>query len=823
VTGSIREGKTEDSLPVQFVINTNADPGNRNIILTTPEGQLNALITFQIKLLPAIIADPSTLNLVVGNTGALTFRIPDTAPAGGLNLILSSSAPIVATVPPSVTIPAGQNSVQVNVTTVGYGTTTITANATGYSKAQLTASVINPPLITLSPSPLNVAIGLVERCTVTSSNPAPAGGLTVNLGGAAGKVDIPASVTIPEAATSVTFNAKGVAQGSAALVATASGYPNASLQANVTQAQFNLFPSYQPIAVGRSSTLQLSIPNSAPTGGLAVNLTSSNTGFVTVPATVTIPEGAKSVSVPVNGVGVGSATVTASLAGFTSGQATVNVLQSYNISFVPNPLYISPGTSQTTAVAVSSPAPEGGLTITFSNPSPDKVSVPGSVFIPAGQFQTNISVSGLDTTSAPVIITAACPGLADGQLRVTVQPKYQPWLKADVVVGTNTQTGALVGLTGATAPAGGYTINLTSSDPTVATVPATVTIPQGSSAANFTIVGKAVGPVVITASVAGFTVTNTMTVVKPTFEWISVPTQMTLGAGVGVQVQTYVPNGSYYHINTYKYGRTNQVADQGVAVSLSSDNPAVIQVPASATIATGSYASAVNIQAVGTGSSTLTAAASGWDSKTSGAVTVVGPWLKADVVVGVGTQTLGLVGLTGATAPAGGYTINLTSSDPTVATVPATVTIPQGSSAANFTIVGKAVGTTDTTASVSGFTVTNTMTVVKPTFEWISVPTQMTLGAGVGVQMQTYVPNGSYYHINTYKYGRTNQVADQGVAVSLSSDNPAVIQVPATATITAGNYNTSNFNIQAVGTGASTLTASAPGWDSKTSGTITVP
>ena len=56
----------------------------------------------------------------------------------------------------------------------------------------------------------------------------------------------------------------------------------------------------------------------------------------------------------------------------------------------------------------------------------------------------------------------------------------------------------------------------------------------------------------------------------------------------------------------------------------------------------------------------------------------------------------------------------------------------------------------------------------------------------------------------------------------MSSENAAVIQVPATATIAVGGYETSAFNIQAVGTGTSTLTASAPGWDSKTSGAITV-
>jgi hypothetical protein len=99
----------------------------------------------------------------------------------------------------------------------------------------------------------------------------------------------------------------------------------------------------------------------------------------------------------------------------------------------------------------------------------------------------------------------------------------------------------------------------------------------------------------------------------------------------------------------------------------------------------------------------------------------------------------------------------------------------------------------------------------------------MTLGTTLSFQVRTYVPNGNYYSTNGVKYALTYQSVDQAVTVSLSSENPAVIQVPASTTITAGNYNSSSFNIQAVGTGSSTLTAAASGWDSKTSGTITVP
>jgi len=146
VAASIREGKTESSLPVQFVISKEAAAGNRTINLSTPEGQFSTSLAFQIIALPPVTANPTSLNIVVGNTGPIIFSIPGPAPSGGVTLSLSSSASTVATVPASATIPQGQTSVQVNITSVGVGTATITADATAYSKVQVPITVANSPL-----------------------------------------------------------------------------------------------------------------------------------------------------------------------------------------------------------------------------------------------------------------------------------------------------------------------------------------------------------------------------------------------------------------------------------------------------------------------------------------------------------------------------------------------------------------------------------------------------------------------------------------------------------------------------------------------------
>ena len=90
--------------------------------------------------------------------------------------------------------------------------------------------------------------------------------------------------------------------------------------------------------------------------------------------------------------------------------------------------------------------------------------------------------------------------------------------------------------------------------------------------------------------------------------------------------------------------------------------------------------------------------------------------------VTAGTSGQGTVTLAAA-APTGGANITLASSNPAVATVPATVTVPAGSTTATFAITAVAPGTTTITASMNGsssqspaLTVTARATLVSITF-----------------------------------------------------------------------------------------------------------
>jgi thermitase len=154
-----------------------------------------------------------TLNptsVVGGNSSTGTVTLTAPAPSGGFVVNLSSSNTNVATVPSTVTVPAGATSANFTVSTQAVSSATnvtITASAGGISRtATLT---VNPaPSVTLQSltiRPTSVWGGSTATGTVTLSGPAPAGGAVVQLRSSSSRASVPSSITIPAGATSARF------------------------------------------------------------------------------------------------------------------------------------------------------------------------------------------------------------------------------------------------------------------------------------------------------------------------------------------------------------------------------------------------------------------------------------------------------------------------------------------------------------------------------------------------------------------------------------------------------------------------------------------
>jgi hypothetical protein len=163
--------------------------------------------------LSSLSLNPTSVTSGNSSTGTVTLSGP--APAGGVQVALSSSNTAAAKVPSSMTVPAGAASATFTVNTgavTASTTVTISASFAGVTKtASLTVMPAPPPppaatLSSLTLDPASV-IGGVQSSTgkVTLSAPAPAGGATVKLSSSNGAASVPSSVFVPAGATSATF------------------------------------------------------------------------------------------------------------------------------------------------------------------------------------------------------------------------------------------------------------------------------------------------------------------------------------------------------------------------------------------------------------------------------------------------------------------------------------------------------------------------------------------------------------------------------------------------------------------------------------------
>jgi len=450
-----------------------------------------------------------------------TVTIPFAAPSGGLPVALSSSNPTYIGVPTSVTIPVGQTSTTFNVTTKDYDGSYegfITAND-GYVLQQ--ARIVVQPLIisslTILPSP--VAYGNSGTGTVTINNPAPNGGWTVNLSSSTSYVSLPASVTIPAGSTSTTFT-----------VTPANYYKNytAAIKANdgvsTLSAPMSVSCTYlssvsaspNPVTAGGSCTGTVTISQPAPSGGWTVNL-SSSTSHVTVPSSVVVPAGTTSTTFAIattnyyeNYTPEIKATDSVSS---TSTTFTVDSISLSSVSATPNP--VSAGGSCTGTVTITQPAPSGGWTVNLSS-STSYVTVPSSVVIPEGTTSTTFTISAADYYANYTANIKAADGVSSKSTALTVDAitiasvSLSP---SEVANGTSSQ--GTVTLSGA-APASGLTVQLTSSNPGHASVPATITFAPGATQGSFTVTTglaevKFIASITITATISGPGKSTTLT------------------------------------------------------------------------------------------------------------------------------------------------------------------------------------------------------------------------------------------------------------------------------------------------------------------------
>ncbi len=455
-----------------------------------------------------VVQFPSTF-VVGGGTVTGSIQVDHyVTSAGGEVVALSASnadgsTPAAASVPSSITIPFGANSASFTVTTSSVSSVTgVNILATdGATQEGLLMVMPSGGLglgLTVAPQGIfggNSAAGTVRLNTAQTVD------TIVSLSSNNSGVTVPASVTVPAGQTSTTFpvstsaisGSTSVLNGGWIWIAASTGASSQAIPISIYPAQLH-FISASPGSVtgGGSATGTVGISGTAPAGGISVSL-SSNSGLVTLPATVTIPAGSSTATFSISTATTSSA-VTATLSAIYS---TVTKTCSFNIgvsvllhSIVANPGTVVGGSTSTGTVGLTGPAPSGGVTVNLSSNSVSAM-VPSTVLIPAGSVTATFGITTAPVSSAVhATLTASLGAVSKSCAFIISSPSLIGLSGTTSVVG-----GQLVTVTATLnqpAPVGGILVPLSSSNTSFATVPSTVLIPEGASSARFTVTTNSV-------------------------------------------------------------------------------------------------------------------------------------------------------------------------------------------------------------------------------------------------------------------------------------------------------------------------------------------
>ena len=488
------------------------------------------------------LTQSSTLTFSSLTTGG-TVQINTVAPAGGQQVFLSSNNTPVATVPSSVTIPAGQQSATFSISTASAsGTAVITGFANSFQSGTANLTV-NARQMALLPASSVVGVGRNVSASLTLHDPAPplpSGcttncGVTINLASTDPTIATisPPSVFIAAGSTTsaTAIQIAGASTGTTSLTAQASGYSNGTANQTVTNQLITIAKNIT-VAPGQSLPIPISLSQAAPAGGTTVRLSSSNTSVLTVTSSVSIPAGATApVTQPqITGVAIGSATVTASDQAnlFAPDSGTENV--SLALTFSPTSLTVLTYNTANIILNLSAPAPSGGFTANLSIDDTTKATVPATVTFAAGASSATVTVTGVAVGNTNLHATAT--GAQPASAAITVNPAPAITLNG-TTVGKDVEA-ATGGSLAAPAPAGNLNITITSSDPTKVLLAANATtagtssivvqagagssvVPSfyvqgltssGSATITATATGYAPGPATITLDPTGFIFTT---------------------------------------------------------------------------------------------------------------------------------------------------------------------------------------------------------------------------------------------------------------------------------------------------------------------------
>lgn len=705
---------------------------------------------------------PAQLDLARGSSGTLTVEL-SAASRRAVTVGLQSSDATVASVASSVTVPAGASRAEVSVAALGHGTAQITARL-GDSLAVSQVRVLAPAVQVVSLLPVtgtltlgahtDLQLGLSAAQVTATSVP-----LTIN---PAGILDVPAQIIVPAGQITAAIPVTALALGTAGITASLNGSSVSSVLLVLPPAPALTALNPPTLTVRQDATGSLTATlNAAQLTATEVSLVAADPSIVQIAPTATIPAGELSIVIPVTGLALGTSTVTANVNG-TSRSASVSVIPHapVPVSLLPDPLPLQQGAAGQLTLAINAAQLED-VPVTVSNATPAILQVPAQIVVPAGTTSVTLPVTALAPGDGSLSVTIDTTSIT-GHVIVTPPPPAVSALSPATLSLPKGVPGRLQ-LTLTRAPADTAQVVLASSDPNVAEVPASVTVPAGALTAEFPVMSRNEGVATISASLNGGSASSQVTVTAPELVAITLSPQTPL-AYIGETV-AFIAQGAY--TDASQQDITN-------SVTWSSAAPAVASI-ASTGVATALAAGATGIKA-----------ALGSVSATTQMQVESVPLLSlAPATASFKVDTaLTLTVSSSVAADASGLTVTLGVAGSGSVTAPASVTIPAGQTTASFTVTGSTRGEVVLTASAPRrVAATATLQILPKILITALSPSTGPVGSPVTITGENFDPypanNDVRFNGERAVVGSASATTLQVIVPTRASSGPVTVSTPA--------------------------------------------
>ena len=361
------------------------------------------------------------------------------APAAGMVINMASSAPTIVSVPATLNVSGGASFAEFQLTcpgTVQSVSVIITASATGGGSATAIMTVLAPVLSAFTIAPHTG--GPSVQAQVTLAGAAVAGGVLVTLSGSSLRILVPPSVNVPAGATSASFTiaTRSVHQpATSAIIATGLGVSR-SVDLTVIppvpaavgfngKGEETLFNPSRSVLSGTLVNARVTLSAPGPPNAFAVQLSSSNTALVTLPASVTVAPASATADfqLVVRGVGQNTSVTITATAGGVSQSGILTITPPLLERMAVNPRRIIGGQDVQGTITILGKAPAGGFVVQLSSANPSYVLVPPTAVVPAGESVVTYPIASFSLETARVVDVTASVGATRVVERLELSPE----------------------------------------------------------------------------------------------------------------------------------------------------------------------------------------------------------------------------------------------------------------------------------------------------------------------------------------------------------------------------------------------------------------